>query len=68
MARYFNLGSAALGIIAAGFWFWSATVRMPTGFDADQAPAFKKISILNGIAAALTGLSVLAQAIAQFLG
>ena len=59
------------GILAAGFWFWSASTSIPgiyLTFDADFSPltnALRWQSHLSAIAAGLTGVSVICQAVAQ---
>jgi len=59
------------GIAAAVFWFGSAPIPIPgisPQFDADYSPltnALRRQSNLSGIAAVLTGLSVVFQALAQ---
>jgi hypothetical protein len=71
--------SITIGLLAAGFWFWSAFVRLPTTITsgwgdvggmarfqvlADKLRAQGRIS---AAAASFSGLSVFCQAIAQLL-
>lgn len=61
------------GILAAAFWFWSASISIPgiaLTFDADFSPltnALRWQSRLSALAAVFTGVSVICQAIAQQL-
>lgn len=61
--------SAVLAILAAGFWFWSALLRIPDLLDTKLSGhgsitnVMKRQSALSAIAAAFAGLSALAQVI-----
>jgi len=73
-----NLSSGIIGIIAAVFWFISATHTSPPSFGAayydvgsrEMEPLAKKWAFagrLNALAAAATAFSVMLSAIAQLL-
>lgn len=61
------------GLVAAGFWLWSARVRVPdyvetTVNEPGSIPwIIKRQSRLSAVAAIFTAISVLAQAAAAFL-
>jgi len=61
------------GFGAAAFWLWSASISIPgvaLTFDADFSPltnTLNRQSHISGIAAGLTGVSVIFQACAQYL-
>lgn len=58
--------SAVASIPAAVYWFLSARVEIPTGFDADQREAFGEIGKLNGIAAGSAAVAALFQCMKLF--
>ncbi len=58
--------SAVASIPAAIFWFLSARVDIPTGWDADQGKAFGEIGRLNGIAAGSAAVAALFQCMKLF--
>ena len=68
MSGKFELASAVFALIAAGFWFWSASGEVPPlRMYWDRAPdddpfkvAIEKGVKLNRIAALFSGLSALA--------
>lgn len=61
------------GLMAAGFWLWSALVRVPDYVETmvnepGSIPwIIKRQSRLSGVAAIFTAISVFAQAAAVFL-
>jgi len=67
--------SFLLGLAAAGFWWWSAAIPLPTMQSYfDQAPetdpflmAIRHSSNLNAVAALLTGLSVALAALTSWV-
>jgi hypothetical protein len=71
--------SIGTGFLAAGFWFWSARVRLPTTItsgwgDVGGMARFQVLADklraqghISAAAASFSGLSVLCQAIAQLL-
>ena len=54
----------AFSLISAIFWSWSACVKIPTGFDTDeaQANAHKKIGKINAAGAAFAALAAICSA------
>jgi hypothetical protein len=68
-----NWMAMGLGIVAAGFWLWSASVRVPDYVDTTAneqgsiIAILKRQSRLSAVAAILTAISVLAQVIAVYL-
>ena len=68
-----NWTTVVTGLLAAAFWLWSALVRVPDYVDTTAAQPgsilwiIKRQSRLSAIAAVLTAISVLAQAVTAFL-
>ena len=74
-----NLLAAASGLIAAWYWFWSATIKYPNHLEGGWTFAGASISTsplleavqesgrLNKIAAIFTGIAALFASIAAFL-
>ena len=62
---------AVLAFVAAGFWFWSAVVRIPNLLETPlEGPGslteiMKEQSRLSAIAAVFAGLSAIVAAVAQ---
>jgi len=56
--------AVAFGALSAILWGISACISIPTGFDADQAPAFRKVGRLNAAAATSAAISTALQAFA----
>jgi len=71
--------SIATGLVAAGFWFWSACVRLPTAITSGWgsvggiarfqvlADKLRAQGHISAAAATFSGLSVLCQALAPLL-
>jgi hypothetical protein len=69
--------SIVTGFLAAGFWFWSARVRLPTtiisgwggsgGTAQELGNKLHAQGHISAAAASFSGLSLLCQAIAQLL-
>ena len=68
-----NWITVVAGLSAAGFWLWSALVRVPDHVETivnepGSIPwIIRRQSRLSAVAAILTAISVLAQAVAAFL-
>jgi hypothetical protein len=77
MARILKVLSIVAGLFAAGFWFMSASVRIPLapgaalGGTSPMDPfnvAIRHAAILNQWAAGLTCLSITATVLAEMVG
>jgi hypothetical protein len=60
--------SFGFGLVGAALWLWSATIRLPAAIMQELADKLRKAGRINACAAALTGLSVLCQAMAAAMG
>ena len=60
---YFDFASALLASCSAACWAQSARIKVPTGWDADQAEAFQQSAQWNSRGAALAAVSVAGPAI-----
>ncbi|MBB1636092.1 hypothetical protein [Cupriavidus sp. UME77] len=60
---YFDFAAALLASCSAACWARSARITVPTGWDADQADAFRKSAQWNSRGAALAAVSVVATAV-----
>lgn len=74
MKAFCGWAAVVVALVSAGLWFWAARVKIDAaGFGAyggatpQSVAAFKKQNMLNGYAAAATGLSALVQALALAL-
>ena len=75
VASVLEWGSFLMALAAAGWWFASATIHLPAPVPYwDKSPendpfisALKYSANLNGIAAFLTGISVLMTAVARLI-
>ena len=65
----FNVLAIAFSACSAGFWAFSARVKIPTGFDVgvEQAAAFDKAGRLNARGAMFAAMTAASLAAAEFI-